>query len=162
MTKAAVTLMTITCCEPYDPPPGLVVPGMVVYRSLPSQHRDAPSWAEIETAIRRMDDRCHPIVTLSCVVSGALTDAFEDEESFNVVGGDGRWALFETMGAFWRFEDPDGSTEEDRLWESDQGYFCERRNIVTDIRAVLAMARAYYETGSYEGLTKIGLRSRRW
>lgn len=60
------------------------------------------------------------------------------------------------------FEDPYGSREESISWESDQGYFCERSNIVTDIRSVLAMARAFWEVGSYDEPTWIGLESRRW
>lgn len=98
---------------------------------------------------------------LSCASPEEVQDAFEDENSLHVIGGDGQWALFQRTGPC-RFEDPDGSREESRSWESDQGYFCERSNIVTDIRSVLATARAFWEAPSYDEPTWIGLESRRW
>src|ERR1041385_6837270 len=104
----------------------------------------APKWTDIETAIRRMDNYCFPIVMLN-----PERDDLEDEcpDIFNIVGGAGRWALFRIMGD-WQYEDPTGSDEEARLWESDQGYFCKEKNIVSDVEKVLRITRAYYESGS--------------
>lgn len=72
----------------------------------------------------------------------------------NIIGGGGRIALFQFM-ADWQYEDPNGSTEPTRLWESDQGYFCQERNIITDIEKVLRIVRGYYESGSYSHLNSI-------
>lgn len=47
-----------------------------------------PSWADVERAIRRMDNYCFPIVQLN------TTDDEEDQGIFNVCGGNGRWAPF--------------------------------------------------------------------
>ena len=104
-----------------------------------------PTWHEIETAIRRMDNYCFPWVQLY------LGEHDDDERTFSVIGGNGRWALFQMMGE-WQYEDPCGSEQETRLWESDQGYFCKESNVLTDIEMVLSLTRVFFETGSYDAL----------
>ena len=99
---------------------------------------NAPSWSDVESAIRRMDNYCYPIVQLN------TTDDEMDENIFNVCGGEGRWALFQMMGA-WQYESATGGEEEVRLWESDQGYYCRQKNILTDIAIVLRIVKAFYE-----------------
>jgi hypothetical protein len=108
----------------------------------------SPSWPDVESAIRRMDNYCFPIVQLN------TTDNEYDESIFNVCGGAGRWALFQMMGA-WQYEETDGSEEEARLWESDQGYYCREKNILTDFEKVLRIVKAFYETGSYKDLDRV-------
>jgi Domain of unknown function (DUF4180) len=110
----------------------------------------SPLWSDVETAIRRMDNYYFPIVQLNCVED----EEDEDENVFNIIGGAGRFALFHAIGD-WQYEDPTGEDERVRLWESDQGYFCKERNVLTDIEKVLRITRAYYETGSYEGLDDV-------
>lgn len=107
----------------------------------------APTWSDVESAIRRMDNYCYPIVELS------TTDKEEDENIFVICGGGGRWALFQIMGA-WQYEKPGGSDKEVRLWDSDQGYYCREKNILTDVSEVLRIVKSFYETGSYEDLDK--------
>ena len=110
---------------------------------------EAPEWAAVEAAIRRMDDYCFPIVHLN------TTDDDWGETVFNVIGGDGRWALFHMMGE-WQYADPDSDDDEEvRLWASDQGYFCKARNVLTDVEKVLRIVRVYYDTGSYAGLDAV-------
>jgi hypothetical protein len=109
---------------------------------------DSPSWSEIESAVRRMDNYCYPIVQLN------TTDNEYDESIFNICGGDGRWALFQMMG-MWQYEQPGGSEEEVRLWDSDQGYYCHEKNVLTDIAKVLRIAKFFYETGSYVDLDHV-------
>ena len=109
---------------------------------------DSPSWSDVESAIRRMENYCFPIVQLN------LTDSDEDESIFNIVGGDGRWALFHMMGD-WQYETPGGGEDEVRLWDSDQGYYCREKNILKDIDTVLHITKAFYETGSYDGLDQL-------
>lgn len=113
-----------------------------------SQQIDSPPWADVEAAVRRMDNFCFPWVMLN------TTDDDEDEDVFNVMGGSGRWALFQIMGD-WQYEDPAGGEAEVRLWDSDQGYFCKEKNVLTDVEKVLRITRAYYDTGSYDALDAV-------
>jgi hypothetical protein len=106
-----------------------------------------PSWEAVCAAIRQMDDSEYPIVQLSWK---DVNTCFDDEQSFNIIGGGASgFALFEHI-AGWIFEDPNGSEETVRLWQRDQGYFCKRKNIIVDIDAVLKLSQAYFETGNYE------------
>jgi hypothetical protein len=110
---------------------------------------NSPEWEDVSVAIRRMDDDEYPIVQLSWKEVGSC---FDDEESFNVIGGAvSGFALFEFIPG-WNFEDPFGSNEDIRLWQSDQGYFCKRKNVIVEVDKVLELARIYFETGSYEAL----------
>ena len=109
---------------------------------------DGPTWNEVEEAIRKMDNFCFPIVKLGC----GLPD--DDDDSFNIIGGDGRLALFHFMGE-WQFEDDSGDKSDVRLWDSDQGYYCKECNVIKDIDLALRVAKQYYETGSYTGLNAI-------
>jgi hypothetical protein len=109
----------------------------------------SPSWEQIEAAIRKMDNYCFPIVQLN------PTEYDDCEEIFNVMGGNGRWAVFHMMGE-WQYEDKNGSNDEVRLWESDQGYYCKGRNIIKDIEKVLKIAKLFYETACYDNLDKEG------
>ena len=71
------------------------------------------------------------------------------------VGGAGRWALLQIMGD-WQYEDP--TSNDDRevwLWESDQGYACRGKNVLTDVEKVLRIVRKFYESGSYAGLDAV-------
>lgn len=116
----------------------------------PSDSEDvrSPSWSQVEDAIRRMDNYCFPIVQLNC------TEHEDDEGIFNVIGGNGRWALFHMMGE-WQYEDPSGGSGEVRLWDRDQGYFCQDRNVITDVEKVLRVTKAFYNTGSYDHLDEV-------
>jgi hypothetical protein len=101
-----------------------------------------------------MDNYCYPIVLLSRLECSSGDEAFEDEDAFNIIGGSGRYALFH-MTCDWQYEDPKGSTAEARLWDSDQGYFCQERNVLHDIDHVLQIVRAFYDSGSFEDLNAI-------
>ena len=113
-----------------------------------------PTWDAVELAVRQMDDNLRPIVLLSPERFGSSDEAFEDDDAFNVIGGAGPYALFQTAGE-WRYEDPNGGTEKVRLWQSDQGYFCQERNVITDVEKVLRIVRVYYDSGTYEGLDTV-------
>ena len=107
-----------------------------------------PTWHQVESAIRQMDNDCLPIVQLGC------RDPDDDDDSFNVIGGDGRLALFHLM-AEWQYEDNSGDMTETRLWESDQGYFCHECNVIKDIEFTLRITREYFETGAYDDLDAV-------
>ena len=120
-------------------------------RPCDSERVESPSWSDVVSAIRRMDNYCFPIVQLN------VTDNDEDESIFNIIGGAGRWALFHMMGE-WQYDNPAGEAGDDdevRLWDSDQGYFCKARNILTDVERVLRITKAYYDEGSYGRLDSI-------
>lgn len=107
-----------------------------------------PSWQQVEKAVSKMDNYCFPIVQIGC----GLAD--DDDDSFNIVGGDGRFAIFHFMGD-WQFEDDSGDNTEVRLWESDQGYYCQESNVIKDLDLALRVTKQYFETGSYENLDRV-------
>lgn len=111
-----------------------------------------PSWNDVESAIRKMDNYYFPIVLLGTHVIGLEEDGFEDEDSFHVMGGNGRFALFSFTGE-WQYERESGGDEDVRLWDSDQGYICQEKNILYDISRVLHVVNKFYNTGSYNDLT---------
>ncbi len=113
-----------------------------------------PAWEQVELAIRRMDNFCFPIILLSTREFPTGDKVFVDDEAFNIIGGNGRFALVHMTGD-WRYEDPNGSRAEARLWDSDQGYFCEERNVASDIALVCRIVKGYFDTGSYESLDAI-------
>lgn len=113
-----------------------------------------PAWEDVEKAVRQMDNFCYPIVILSCKDLKDNETGFDDENSFNIIGGDGRIALFYFM-AEWEYTNNDGGEEEVRLWDSDQGYYCREKNILYDVEHALRIIKAYYETGSYETLNSV-------
>lgn len=105
----------------------------------------APTFEQVEHAIRRMDNYCFPIVELF------LTKEEEDVETFLIIGGNGPYALAELFGR-WAYENPDGSDAEVTLWDSDQGYECMEKNLIYDVEDVLKIVKRFYETGSYDDL----------
>ena len=107
-----------------------------------------PLWDDIECAIRKMDNYCFPIVQLH------RSDFDDDDDSFNVVGGSGRYAMFHLMGD-WQYVDASRGDGHAHLWESDQGYECKERNVAIDVEKVLRIAARFYETGSYAGLDQV-------
>ena len=115
---------------------------------------ETPSWLDVEQAVRNMDNYCLPIVLLSKANLSCDESCFDDEDSFNIIGGNGRIALFHFMGE-WQFQRSNGGNEEIRLWDSDQGYYCEERNIIYDINHALRVIEEFYNTGSYDELNNI-------
>jgi len=108
----------------------------------------SPLWSDVEASIRRMDNFCFPIVQLN------TAESEESENIYAIFGGDGRWALAQMMGD-WQYELPGGGEGEVRLWESDQGYYCREKNILTDVEMVLRITKEFYDTGSYENLNQV-------
>lgn len=107
-----------------------------------THNKTNPSWGEIENAVRKMDNNLFPIVQMSCLELSDNETCFDDEDSFNIIGGDGRIALFHQCGD-WQYENNDGGDDEVRLWESDQGYFCKEKNVITDIQYALKIIREW-------------------
>ena len=115
---------------------------------------DKPKWSEIKASIKQMDNHYFPIIQLSYLPLGVGETGFDDEESLNIVGGSGKYALFQFMGE-WQYENNTGNDKEVRLWESGQGYFCQEKNIIDDIKRLLKIVKVFYKTGSYQSLNKI-------
>ena len=113
-----------------------------------------PTWQEVQSAIRQMDNDSLPIVLLSLLEFDDGADVFNDMNAFNIIGAANKCALFH-MEHDWRYEDPDGDTTEVRLWESDQGYYCQERHVLRDVEKALRIVKTYYESGSYETLDAI-------
>lgn len=107
-----------------------------------------PSWSQVESAIQQMDNRLYPIVQLNC------TEYEDDEDIFNIIGGAGRWTLFQMMGK-WKYHDPNKGSNDVMLWESDQGYSCQECNVLTDIEKVLRITYEFFQTGSYTTLDHV-------
>jgi hypothetical protein len=55
----------------------------------------------------------------------------------------------------WQYEDSAGGDREVRLWDSDQGYYCKEKNVLTVIERVLRITKAFYDSGSYNGLNGV-------
>jgi hypothetical protein len=135
---------------------GIVIEKLDAYRyrrrddgspeALPSEIIARPSWAQVQAAIRRMDNFCYPIVTIA-------TDA-EEQHALIIVGGPRRFAVADLTGT-WQYERPEGGHQEVRLWASDQGYYCRERNIIRSRRSVLDLARAFFETGDLAKVVEV-------
>ena len=108
----------------------------------------SPSWNAIREAISRMDDDGFPIVVLSTQECTSTDEAFEDDDSLHLIGGNERFALFQCSGP-WRYRNPKGSDAEVRLWQSDQGYFCTEANLA-NLDLALHIAKAFYETANFD------------
>lgn len=107
-----------------------------------------PSWEEVEARIRQLDQFCHPLVRL------CLTEDEDDDFSLNILGGNGKYAIF-SMCADWQFHDPAKSDVEIQVWLSDQGAsFCES-DVCEDLEQAILIARRFFETGAYEAINEM-------
>jgi hypothetical protein len=51
----------------------------------------------------------------------------------------------------WEFDNATGVEDEVLIWR-DMDFSCKRRNLCTDIERVVAIAKRFFESGSYEAL----------
>lgn len=98
-----------------------------------------------------MDNYYFPIVQLSCCDLKDGETGFDDEESFNIIGGTDKLALFHYMSE-WQYERDSGGDEEIRLWDSDQGYFCQEKNVIYDVNIALNIISTFFQNGDYNSL----------
>jgi hypothetical protein len=110
---------------------------------------ERPSWPDVQAAIRRMENFCFPIITLSFDTS--------EQDGLIVVGGPRRYSATRVDGS-WIYERPGGGDQEVRLWDSDQGFYCRERNILRTRRKTLEIAKAFYETGDFEQVAEVARR----
>jgi hypothetical protein len=107
-----------------------------------------PSWDEVERCIRALDQYCHPLVRL------CLSDDETDNDNLDILGGNGKYAIFQTC-AEWIFYDPNKGDDEVEVWLSDQGSRWPDSNVCNDIERVIRIAREFFRNGSYECLDHV-------
>jgi hypothetical protein len=107
-----------------------------------------PTWEQVESSIRRQDGYTHPLTRLRL-------DPHEEEPALDILGGSGRFVLWE-LGGEWQFHDPSATGgEELPVWTSDQGYLALPCQICCDIERVVRIARRFFDTGSFVSLDSI-------
>jgi len=110
-----------------------------------------PTWEQVEASIRAQDGYTHPLTRLRL-------DPHQDEPALDILGGKGRFVLWELCGQ-WQYHDASATgNEELPVWTSDQGYRALPCNICSDIERVVRIARRFFETGSFESLDTIAER----
>ena len=110
-----------------------------------SEDISAPTWEQIEAAIRGLEKFSRPWITLF------LGDQSENptENCLTVMGGDGLYwmALSNTENDQLRIFDPKRSSNMVEIWTSDQGFQDEEFHTTNDIDLVLRIARYFAGTG---------------
>ncbi|AWM37627.1 hypothetical protein C1280_11890 [Gemmata obscuriglobus] len=113
-----------------------------------------PSWETIETAIRRLDRRTHPILILWPTEDEACHEYDQFCERFEVSGGDGVYWLAGTHGGYLqrRFQDPAGGDRDVEIYGPliEQGFGDRERHICRDVELVVRAARYYAERGGFD------------
>jgi hypothetical protein len=108
----------------------------------------SPTWEQVEDSIRRQDGYAHPLTRLRL-------DPYRDEPALDILGGSGRFVLWELCGR-WQYHDPSATeAAEMPVWTSDQGYKALPCHICFDIERVVRIARRFFDTGSFESLDNI-------
>ncbi|MDY3555828.1 hypothetical protein R5W24_004974 [Gemmata sp. JC717] len=114
----------------------------------------APTWEQIEAAIRRLDGLERPILFLWASDDPALQMVDEFSERLEVLGGAGVWWLAGTFGGYFqrRLLDPVRGPEEVELYprQVELGFGAPARHVTRDIGQVLLAARHYAEHGGFE------------
>lgn len=116
----------------------------------------APSWEDVEVAIRQLDDELYPYIEL---YRPEDLDALQNDQDPDgggpliIFGGNERWTLLSFWGD-WQFENADEPDVDVRFWQRDQGYFCSQQNTTDNIEIVLRIAKDFFENGLFERLEK--------
>lgn len=102
---------------------------------LPEECIQAPTWDQIVESIIRLDRFQYPYIVM-------YPSEYEDQgDELSIIGGKGAWTA---GGGKWEYTNADGSNEEIELWESDQGYGCTMKHVMTDLDQVLDLAKQFY------------------
>ncbi len=118
----------------------------------------APTWEQIEEAVRNLDKHYCPFVILR------LQEHVTDYDRLEIMGGQGAYRpQWDPSGepAFWvagsfkgyqqrRLLNPNGGNQEIAVWTSDQGFADEDRFVCRDLRVVLQVARYFAEVGDFD------------
>jgi Immunity protein Imm1 len=112
-----------------------------------------PTWADIEAAIRRLDRFHYPFVMLyrSTVAKLDITLEFSDAPDFDVVGGEGEFAMEATTdSSCHRYYDQSRGDELIEIWRSDQGVSFEKKYCCPSLDSVLKATRYFCEHGALD------------
>ena len=114
----------------------------------------APTWEQIEAAIRRLDGRERPILFLWASDDPDLQLIDEFSERLEVLGGAGAYWLAGTFGGYFQrqFLDAAGGSEEVELYPPriEHGFAAAARHVTRDIDQVLRATRYYAERGEFD------------
>jgi hypothetical protein len=104
-----------------------------------------PTWAVIESAIRKLDRHEWPFLWLHTVEP---VEWEMPENALNVMGGRGEYAIScYRDGDEMHYLDASRSDRAVRIWESDQGSVQAETNLCGDLARVLEIARHFAEAG---------------
>jgi hypothetical protein len=113
-----------------------------------------PSWGQIETAIRRLDRRAHPILILWPTEDEADHQFDEFCDRFEVSGGDGLYWMAGSQDGYLqrRFLNPEGGDRDVEIYGPliEQGFGARERHVCRDLEVVLQAARYYAERGGFD------------
>jgi hypothetical protein len=104
-----------------------------------------PSWDQIVTAIQRLDKFRYPWV---CLFIGD-EDENASVDCLTILGGEGVYWLALSAGKYdqLRLFDTSKTTDEIKLWTSDQGFADDECHVTYDLDLVLRIAKHFGETG---------------
>jgi hypothetical protein len=111
-----------------------------------------PTWSQIETAIRRLDQSRYPFLFLWPTEDKDKHFVDWECEVFEVMGGKGVYWLAGSFDGYFqrRFVNPAAGDDEVIVWTSDQGFGDTDRHICRDIDIVLRVVRHYAEKGAFD------------
>jgi hypothetical protein len=103
-----------------------------------------PVWADVESAVRRLDGELFPSIGLF-FDHEAAPDQVPD---FELLGGKVGWVVTARPGhGEFYYRDDSAPGEEVEVWVSDQGFACPRFMVCPDVERVVAATRCFFETG---------------
>lgn len=108
-----------------------------------------PSWKQVKKHIEELDGTSFPIIRLR--LNDYEDPDWEDLEALDIIGGKGKYAIFgqNIDKVSKHFFNPEGSDERILVWESDQGYETSGKEILRDLKNVLAIAQFYFKKGDF-------------
>lgn len=110
-----------------------------------------PTWAQIETAIRKLDRAEYPFLHVYLPRSDRDSDLW----GLDVIGGNGEYGLSGTDGRRrerWSFRDPSrpNGPELINIWVTDQGAAFEETYLCNDLPTVLRVCKHFAEQGQLD------------
>jgi uncharacterized protein (TIGR02996 family) len=105
---------------------------------------EAPSWIQVERAIRKLNRHSFPFLWLF------LEERDPDAERFDVMGGNGAWVMWGTIAGDYRhYQNPRGGKGTVDVWTSDQGSTSPAKYVCDDLATVIRAAKYVYYCGTF-------------
>ncbi len=117
-----------------------------------SEVTPAPTWPQIETAVRRLDRAEYPFLHIFLPRPERQTDTW----LLNVIGGRGEYGMA-VMDGRWhqrrQYRDPGRPAGPERvpIWETDQGAEYKETYLCNDLVVVLRVCQLFAEEGRLDG-----------